>query len=63
VNQREHQRAISAMVYFISQIGALISQYQSDSLATNNSLLGLEITRRWTAIFSVAASAFVFVHC
>lgn len=63
MNQREQQRAISAMVYLKSQLNALIPQYQSESLASNNNLLGLEIIQRWIAIVRVAASAFMFVHC
>lgn len=63
MNQREHQRAISAMVFLKSHLDASIPQYQSDSLASKQQSSGLEITEKWIAIFRVAASAFLFVHC
>lgn len=47
MNCREHQRTASAVVYFKSQLDALIRQYQSDSLASSNNLLGLEVMQRW----------------
>lgn len=63
MNQREHQRAIRAVVYWKSELDAFIPQYQSDSLASNDNLLGLEIPQRWAIISRISASPFVFVHC